>query len=290
MNLTSYLSLLSWQKQKVYAIDFKKLKESSISSPEEIKSIISCPQTQDYLIHYPAWWKKAKSDYLSCKKKGYKITFLGQKDYPESFLKLERPPVLTYIGDVLNQNKNFSLTVVGSRESQETTLNWMDFYLPQIIEHNKISIVSGGARGVDQKAHRIALRLKASTLCFVPSGLDHIYPSSLYQLKNQILDSGGAFISCFAPDEVMKKSFFHIRNALMACYSKLILIMQAKVRSGTMITAKKGLDYGIPVAVIPGPVLSTHFEGNLQLLYDGAFLLRDGQDLNILIQNLNSFP
>ena len=288
MKLESYLSLLVWQGQKIKAKDFTNLKESSISSPENIKHIVSLPQTQEFLINHPLWWKKAEEDYKSCKAKGYKITFFGEKDYPDAFSKLDTPPFLTYIGESLNQDL-FPIAIVGSRKSCEVTLNWMDFYLPKVIKEQNVCIVSGGARGVDQKAHKIAIRLKVPTVCFIPSGLDHFYPDSLCLFRNKILDCGGTFVSCFSSNQKMRKSFFHIRNALMACYSQLILIMQAQIRSGTMITAKKGLDYGVPIATIPGPTLSTGFAGNLQLLYDGAFLLRDGVDLNCLVENLNSF-
>ena len=84
----------------------------------------------------------------------------------------------------------------------------------------------------------------------------------------------------------MQKSFFHIRNRLMACYSLLVVILQAQIRSGTMLTAKSAADYGTPVAVLPGPALAPAFTGNLQLLYDGAFLLRDQMDLALLIESL----
>lgn len=286
MNLNTYLALLSWQNQRVQRKDFKILNESSISSPEEIKTIVSSVKLQEFLKHNPLWWKRAEKDYQYCKQKNYHITFLGETHYPKNFEQLEILPTLTYIGEPPKQDTSFPVSIVGSRKIHELTLNWMDFYLPDVVKANNICIVSGGARGVDQKAHQIAVRLKTFTTCFVPSGLDHLYPSKLNGLKTQILDSGGTFISCFSPFVRMKKSFFHIRNSLMACYSKLIIIMQAEMRSGTMITAHRGLDHGTPIAVVPGPPLLAGFSGNLQLLYDGAFLLRDGADLNLLIKNL----
>ena len=132
----------------------------------------------------------------------------------------------------------------------------MDFYLPSLIQEKHICVVSGGARGIDQKAHSIAIRSKSPSLCFLPSGLDHFYPESLKSLRKGILDSGGTFISCFPPWAKMYKSYFHIRNSLMSAYSSLVVILQAQIRSGTMLTARKALDYGIPLGVLPGPALS----------------------------------
>ena len=283
-----YLALLSWQGCKVFCNDFKKLKRTSIQSIEDIKDICSHPDSKIFLNKHPDWWKRAESDYKKCYGRGYKITWPGKKDYPLAFFKLNRPPViLTYLGS-LSQNEEgyFPLTFVGSRESQDMVFEWMDFYLPKVVKEKKICLVSGGARGVDQKAHCIAVRIKFPTVCFLPSGLNCFYPSSLHGLKKSILDYGGAFVSCFHPDTPMYKSFFHIRNQLMACYSKLVCVGQAQMRSGTMLTAQKALNYGVSVAVLPGPPLSVSWGGNLQLLYDGAFLIRDDVDLFLLVESL----
>ncbi len=288
MVLEAYLSFLSFQGCKVSTEDFKNLKTGNIKTPENISSIISNLETREFLRHNKDWWKQAEKDYRHCKKSSYKISWPGKEDYPDIFSSsFKYPPILTYIGESNLHKKHFPITFVGSRKSDSHILNWMDFYMPKIVQEKDICIVSGGARGIDQKAHSIAIRSGTPTVCFLPSGLDHFYPSNLYHLKKDILDGGGSFISCFSPYQSMYKSFFHIRNRLMACYSRLVVVMQAQIRSGTMLTAKKALDFGVPVSVLPGPILSTMFTGNLQLLYDGAFLLRDHMDISLLIESLS---
>ena len=284
-----YLSLLAWQGCKIFLRDFKSLKADCPRSIEDIKHIICHPEAKQFLIHNKHWWKKAEKDYKTCFQKGYKLTWPGKKDYPASFLKLSAPPLsVTYLGHLpcKEEERSFPLTIVGSRKGHEIALNWMDFYLPKIIHTKKVCLVSGGARGVDQKVHSIAVRLGSPTVCFLPSGLDCFYPASLNFFKKSVLNHGGAFISCFPPTVQMHKSFFHIRNGLMACYSKLVLVGQAQLRSGTMLTAQKALDCGVPVATLPGPPLSALWTGNLQLIYDGAYLLRDDKDLSLLIESL----
>ena len=284
-----YLALLTWQGCKIFLKDFLSLKAVHPHSIEDINHIVSHPETKQFLIYNKHWWKKAEENYKTCIQKGYKLIWPGKKGYPSSFLKLNNPPLLlTYLGDLLQLEKDqyFPLTIVGSRKGQETALNWMDFYLPKIIHSKKVCLVSGGARGIDQKVHSIAIRLGSPTVCFLPSGLDFFYPMSLIQLKKSILNHGGAFISCFPPEFQMKKPFFHIRNELLACYSKLVLVGQAQIRSGSMLTAQKALNYGVPVAALPGPPLSAVWAGNLQLIYDGAYLLRDATDLSLLIESL----
>ena len=288
MPVEMYLALLSWQGYRVFLSDFKKLKSSFVENPENLYKVVSHKDTKSFLIQNPLWWKTAESGYKTCRQKGYQITWPGEACYPGSFLYFDdSPSVLTYMGN-LKSEPGLPVTVVGSRKSSEIALHWMDFFLPKVIQEQSVWVVSGGARGVDQKAHSIAVRLKTPTICFLPSGLDHFYPSGLNYLRASILDNGGGFVSCFPPHFKMQKFCFHIRNRLMACFSSLVLVLQAEVRSGTMLTARKALDCGIPVGTIPGPPLSPSFTGNLQLLYDGAFLLRDGLDLSLLLESLKN--
>ena len=289
MNWFDYLSLLSWQNCKITKKDFINLQQNQdIQNPENLISIMSTIEGKEYLMSNKYWWKKAEQDYKHLKKRNYKLLSPNHLAYPKQFLDFfENIPIFLVLGDLPFQNKLLPVTFVGSRKADELVLNWMDFYLPSLIKKQSICIVSGGARGIDQKAHTIAIRSQKPTLCFLPSGLDHLYPNSLNRIKTAILDNGGAFISCFPPWAEMRKSYFHIRNSFMSAYSTLVVILQAQLRSGTMLTAKKSLDFGVPLAVLPGPALSVNWTGNLQLIYDGANLIRDNIDLSILIESLN---
>lgn len=284
---SDYLSLLSWQGCSITLQDFINLQKQDIKSPENFTDIVSLLETKDYLLHNKYWWKKAEEDYKYCKKKNYKLLYPGKRAYPKKFIHFfETVPIFLYVGNLPSEKDYFPITFVGSRRANDLTFNWMDFYLPPLLQEKQICVVSGGARGIDQKAHTIALRSQKPTLCFLPSGLDNLYPQSLYSLKNGILNNGGAFLSCFSPWTKMYKSYFRIRNSFMAAYSSLVVILQAQIRSGTMLTAGKSLEYGIPLAVLPGPALSAQWTGNLQLIYDGAYLIRDNIDLSVLIESL----
>ena len=287
MKWSDYLSLLSWQGCKVFSRDFVKLQSQEIQSPENLVSIVSSLETKEYLNHNKYWWKKAEADYKYCQSKNYRLLYPGNGEYPEKLAQLfEASPVFLVLGTLPSPKTYLPITFVGSRKADEQVLNWMDFYLPLLIQEKQICVVSGGARGIDQKAHKVAVRSQSPTLCFLPSGLDCFYPESLHVLKKGILDNGGAFISSFPPWAIMRKSYFHIRNSFMSAYSSLNVILQSQLRSGTMLTAQKSMEYGIPLAVLPGPVLSVQWTGNLQLLYDGAYLVRDNIDLSLLIESL----
>ena len=283
-----YLALLSWRNCKIAWRDFVRLESGALKAPEDFASLVSSPETKEYLIHNKFWWKQAEEDYKLCKSKNYQLIYPGKPGYPEKFSYfLHNVPILTVLGAWPPNCSGPFVTFVGSRTGDETASRWMDFCLPQIIKAKRILTVSGGARGIDQKAHAVAVRAQSPTLCFLPSGLNHFYPEGLKIFKKGILNTGGAFVSCFPPWLEMRKSFFYTRNALMALYSSLVFVLQAQRRSGSMLTAGRALEYGIPVATLPGPPLAVRWTGNLQLIYDGAFLIRDSADLSVLLESLS---
>ena len=287
MLLEKYLALLSWQNCKIHAQDFINLKNQDIQNPEQLLHCVTSPHTKEYLMANKMWWKKAVTDYHYCKSKDYQLLYPGHPEYPKSFLQcFNIAPILLVLGDLSSQRCFTPVTFVGSRLADQTALSWMDFYLSSLIREKNICIVSGGAKGIDQKAHSLAIRACTPSVCFLPSGLDHFYPKNLYELKKSFLDCGGVFISCFSPWTEVQKFHFQFRNRLMSAYSLLVVVIQSQLRSGTILTAKKALDLGVPLAVLPGPTLSSKWAGNLQLIYDGAPMVRDATDLSLLMDSL----
>jgi len=185
--------------------------------------------------------------------------------------------------------KHFQFCVVGSRKIHPSTCQWMDHFLSIFLSKYPICLLSGGARGVDQKGHALAIRSQTPTICFLPCGLSNIYPASLKEWRRPILQTGGAFLSPFPPEYQIQKSFFRYRNSIMARMSHLVFILQAEERSGSMITAKKAAHLGVTLCTLPGPVMNPLFSGNLKLINEGIFMIRDGQDLETLYQAQTSF-
>lgn len=234
------------------------------------------------------WWMENNQqlsdqwDYFSSK--WIKFTYPGNWDYPEAFLKhLDTTPLLiSYIGHP-SWSKNFNLGVVGSRKINSLTRDWINEELYSFLSLNQVSIISGGARGVDQSAHLCALRSKQPTFVFLPSGLEKIYPSGLSDWQDEILNCGGAFISEYWPTEEIKKHYFIERNRLIASLSDFVLVAQGELRSGTMLTAKWALELGRDLGVIPGHPKDSSFSGNLDLIRSGIQPIIDSQDLSFQI-------
>ena len=284
-----YLAFLSWQSPLVALEDFKKVvqNQENIGSVEDLTDYLSHPRMKTYTQMEKTWWKQAEQSQKDCRLAGVKAVWPFHPDYPEALFKMERPPALiSWRGQVKWQDL-FLFAVVGSRRPYQDTLLWMDTHLSLFLKRRKdnFCVLSGGARGVDQKAHALALAHQKPTLCFLPCGIANYYPADLKKWEKHIIDGGGALVSVFPFSAQIQKSYFHVRNQVMAYLSQLLFIAQAQLRSGTMVTARYALHAGSPIAVLPGSPLHTGYGGSLSLINDGCFMIRDHLDLETLYQS-----
>ncbi len=254
-----------------------------------LQMLMDNTELKDLPEEFLLWWEQNKSSFAlevdGFIKQGINFTYPGCSDYPNALLThLEDAPLfLTYIGKPCWIN-NFCLSIVGSRKISPSTKEWMNEDLMQYLIHQKVCVVSGGARGVDQQAHFCALRAKSPTLVFLPSGLNQMYPSDLNSWKNDILNSGGAFMSEYWPTECMKKHYFIQRNRLIAAIAHFVLVTQGELRSGTLLTAQWAINLGRNVGVLPGHPKDGMFSGNLNLLRAGVPPIIDVEDLKLYCQ------
>jgi len=281
-----YLAFLNWQHQQVSIKDFKRVFkiQKEIHSVHQLSQYISCKETQLYLKNSRGWWKTIEKHKEYCVKQQIQVTWPFHPKYPIALFKMESPPpIISWKGEPCWKD-HFLFSVVGSRHAYEDTCNWMDMHLSSFFKRRtqKFCVMSGGARGVDQKAHALSLATEKPTLCFLPSGIKYYYPSELKKWEKSILDGGGAFISVFPLSTEIRKFNFHIRNKVLASMSDLLFIAQAQARSGTMVTARYALHAGVNVSVLPGSPLYTGYRGSLSLINDGCFMVRDHLDLETL--------
>lgn len=212
-------------------------------------------------------------------KQNVKFACYGEAEYPECFKLLDFPPlVISFLGEPVWQTKQF-ISVVGSREPCSDSLLWMDRELIAYLSHCAVGVVSGGARGVDQAAHRAALLAGQPTVVFVPAGLGKMYPKELSKLVPAVLASGGAFVSEYSFNQEMRICFFEARNRLIASMGSYLLVVEGKRRSGSLLTAGLAMAQGKTIACLPGHPVHPQFSGTLDLLVSGANLIRDRLDL-----------
>ncbi|MNT07690.1 hypothetical protein D3C72_1424050 [compost metagenome] len=243
------------------------------------------PELFDYLQKNFLLYKKIQEDTLLLRLKGVQFVCYGEELYPKSCYFMQEPPLtLSYLGSAAWLTQR-SLAVVGSREPVSASLTWMEKELLAFCSQEQACIVSGGARGVDQKAHGIAVRLGCPTIVVVPSGLGALYPASLQEWIRPILEAGGAIVSEYDHSQKMHKYLFHHRNRLIAGFGAGTLLVEARRRSGTLITAHQTLQLGRSLGVVPGHPLDPNFGGSIDLLTEGAVLIRDSQDLSLFFRS-----
>jgi DNA processing protein len=206
----------------------------------------------------------------------------GHCDYPICLYDLERPPVsLTYWGQ-LPEKFEMTVSVVGSREAHPLSKEWMNLHLAPLAKKG-FCIVSGGARGIDQLAHYIAISNGSPTVAFLPSGLAEVYPTQLRSLIPEIIRNKGAVVSELLPFDQVKKYYFHQRNRLIVGLSSTLLLVEARRKSGSVMTARLAIENHRNLAVVPGSPIIKNWEGSCDLLTTGAFPIRDLLDLETLL-------
>lgn len=210
---------------------------------------------------------------------GIRFVHLLESRFPEPLQRIEDPPlVLSLLGSDAD-TKLRSLAVVGSRQPSQDSLNWLDRQLGQFIERCSAPIISGGAYGVDRKAHLVSLRYGNPTMNFQPSGLLQLYPRFWAEEREEFIGRGGVFVSEFLPNTPVARHHFVRRNRLISGRADAVLIVDASLRSGTMLTAQIALDQGKELFVLPGHPNDPRASGSLQLIRDGVTFVRDSCEL-----------
>lgn len=225
------------------------------------------------------------------------INFVTWHDqvYPAILKEISAPPPILYFKGNLRGEKINRLAVVGSRKHSVYAEKVIAELLPAIIKEG-IEIVSGLALGVDSLAHQITLNNQGVTIAILGSGLDsnYIYPHSNYRLAENIIKSGGGLISEFPPTTPPYKQNFPQRNRIIAGLSQATLVIEAKARSGSLITANYALEQNREVAAIPGSIFSEFSIGPNNLIAAGAKTITNSEDIleifKIKTPSNNSFP
>ena len=217
-----------------------------------------------------------------CAANGARILYPGHEDYPFDTSRLGyAPPFLSCLGGTPWKNAR-CISIVGSREPSRNALTWMETYLPEFIRESRAVVVSGGARGIDQKAHALALRAGRPTVVFVPSGLGRMYPSEWSEWKNEVLGAGGSILSTYAPLQEIRRSHFEERNRLITVLGKLLFVVEARRRSGSLMTARMAREIDRTLCVLPAFPGDPRAAGTVDLLFEGALPIRDAHDLSVL--------
>lgn len=201
-----------------------------------------------------------------------------EREYPNLLKQIFDPPWVLYIKgrkELLNQPK--TLAVVGARRPTAYGLQALKIILPTLVEKN-FTIISGVAEGIDAAAHLITLDKGGQTIGVLGGGLLHIYPKSNLQLALTMMKQG-LLVSETPPERRAEPWMFPMRNRIISGLSKSLFVVEAKERSGTLITAQAAIDQGRDVFALPGNIVSPHSVGTNLLIQDGAKLVQSAADI-----------
>lgn len=183
-------------------------------------------------------------------KHNIKLITINKKEYPEKLKQIENPPICLYVlgnEKILNEK---SIAIVGSRNYSDygkTVALGFSYWLAK----NKISIVSGLAKGIDSFAHFGTIQAKGKTIAVIGTGIDLIYPKENKELMEEIIKNGGTVISEYPLGTLPNKENFPRRNRIISGLSDGILVVEANKKSGALITVDYGLEQGKNIYAVP---------------------------------------
>lgn len=211
------------------------------------------------------------------------ITYIDD-DYPELLRHISSAPIALFAkGNRHNLNKP-QLAMVGSRRYSRYGETWANYFSQELAAAGLV-ITSGLAVGIDGLCHKGALSVGGITTAVLGSGLARLYPKSHLSLAQKIVDNNGVLLSEFLPFEAPRAEYFPRRNRIISGLSLGVLVIEAELRSGSLITAKYALEQGKEVFALPGPLDNRNSEGTHNLIQQGALLISKPTDI---IESLNS--
>ncbi|MBL7150057.1 MAG: DNA-protecting protein DprA [Candidatus Pacebacteria bacterium] len=208
-----------------------------------------------------------------------KTITIKDKSYPKLLKEIKDPPEILYVRGKLNPNE-LCFAVVGTRMCSPYGKQ-VAFEVAGDLAETGLTIVSGLAPGIDTFAHTAAVERNKRTIAVLGTGLDEksIYPQSNLKLAQRILETGGCLISEYPPGTPGSKFTFPQRNRIISGLSFGVLIVEAKQKSGALITANWAKKQGRKIFAVPGPVHSLNSKGPHYLIKTGAKLVENANDI-----------
>ncbi len=210
-------------------------------------------------------------------KLGYRIITPADEDYPVPLRAIHDPPLALYVWGSLGSDDRRALAVVGSRHATVYGRETAEMLACRLAQTG-FTVVSGLARGIDTAAHRGALRGGGRTLAVLGGALDCLYPEENRALAEKIAQQG-AVLSEFPLGRQPDKTTFPMRNRIVSGLSMGVLVVEAGLQSGALITVNQALDQGRCVFAVPGRIDSPASRGAHQLLKTGARLVENVEDI-----------
>jgi DNA processing protein len=245
------------------------------TSREALAQVISARSVDLLLAPHPA--DRVESALRWSEAEGQQIVTLADPEYPQLLLQIPDPPILLYVRGRIDLLNKPALAIVGSRHPTPQGSHNAERFAAAFSQAG-LSITSGLALGIDAAAHRGALSVDGDTVAFIGTGIDRIYPAQNKQLAINISRSG-AVVSELPLGTPPAASNFPRRNRLISGISLGVLVVEAAIESGSLITSRLACEQGREVFAIPGSIHSPQSRGCHQLIKQGAKLVESVDDV-----------
>jgi len=213
---------------------------------------------------------------------------LDHPDYPELLRHIPKPPPLLFVRGELSCLNLPQLAIVGSRNPSTGGSENAERFAHYLAERG-FAITSGLALGIDAAAHKGALAAQGKTIAVMGTGIDLVYPSRHRDLAQEIINTGGALVSEFPLGTRSQAANFPQRNRIISGLSAGTLVVEAAIKSGSLITAAFALQHNREVFAIPGSIHNPLARGCHQLIRQGATLVETAQDIVDQLEGMLGF-
>ncbi|AHG19887.1 DNA processing protein DprA [Chania multitudinisentens RB-25] len=231
---------------------------------------------QEQFRHIPARYLQATLKWLE--EEGNQMVIYGEASFPELLTHIDNAPLLLMMKGSPAALQLPQIAMVGSRQFSHYGEHWGNDFATGLV-YCGFAVTSGMAIGIDGICHRAALAAQGVTIAVLGSGLANIYPRRHRRLAEQIVEQGGAVVSEHLVTDLPLADHFPRRNRIISGLSMGVVVIEASLRSGSLITARYALEQGREVFALPGALGSPMSEGTHWLIQQGASLVTSPKDI-----------
>lgn len=275
----------AYQRLKEHGIPPGKLYRMQKSELEQLAKtkLISAALVQEVLFAQAQDVNKA---YRELEEKGIQFVVLGEETYPERLKRIPDPPLILYYYNCLPEKDKLCVAIIGARNCSEYG-KYVAQALGETLAREGIVVISGLARGIDGISQMSATKNGGSVYAVLGCGVDICYPQTNQGLYEQLkVGSNQGIISEYPPGTLAKPHLFPPRNRIISGLSDVVVVIEAKQESGTLITVDMALEQGKEIYALPGRVTDRLSDGCNRLIKDGAFIFLSP---NEFINDLNTY-
>lgn len=264
-----HAGLTNGQVLNVFRYAENKEKELSL---RDIAVVSECRNPALFMERY----KQIDDDFLKKSFEEFPSFSILDEIYPWDLSEIYNPPALLFYQGNIDLLELPKVAVVGSRDSSKLGNQSVQKIIKEL--NNELIIVSGLARGIDTAAHMAALQNGGRTIAVIGTGLDVFYPKANKKLQSYI-GKNHLVLSEYGPGEQPLKFHFPERNRIIAGLCRGVIVAEAKMRSGSLITCERAMEEGRDVFAIPGSILDGKSDGCHHLIQEGAKCIMSGSDV-----------